>query len=93
MILEMTQKELLLMKDLANKAEEKWMLVFRVIGIAMFVAATFESFVTLFLLDQEVVGMNTFKVTFGAVGFVFYGANRALGRFANTIGDKLLSKF
>lgn len=76
-----------------TRPERIWTRLFGWAGILMFFAATFESFVTLFWLDREVVKMDSFRIIFALVGFVFALANRQLGVFANAVGSTLLNKF
>lgn len=87
---DLLSKELLACKEATKKGEDRWMLAFRIVGIVMFVGGIYESLFTMFSLDREVVSMSSFKIYFSIIGFIFFAANKSLGKLANQAGAIML---
>ncbi|MFC4219013.1 hypothetical protein [Flagellimonas marina] len=76
-----------------TRSERNWSRSFGWMGVIMFLAAIFETMVTMFWIGMEVVPMDRYRIGFASIGFVFALANRQLGVFANNIGAVMLDRF
>lgn len=86
-------KEIVRLKGIKTSGENRWIKIWIFIGVIMFLAGIWESLVTMFFLDKEVVKMTTQQIVFASVGFVFVSANESLATMANNIGKHLVEKF
>ncbi|MEM1339820.1 MAG: hypothetical protein AAF634_11625 [Bacteroidota bacterium] len=91
--MEMTINNPLKRKEDQSLGSYTWILIFRIIGSVMFVAAVFKTVVTMFWIGKETVPMNRFEIGFAVVGFVLAWAGKNLGELANGIGKKIIDKF
>lgn len=90
---ELLLKEVLHLKGLQQSGKNKWIKIFIIVGIVMFMAGIWKSLITMFWFEKEVVLMTTQQIVFSSVGFVFVAANDSLAQFANSIGKYLVEKF
>lgn len=82
-----------LSKKRETNTEKFWIYFFQIIGGIMFLAGIWESLITLFWLNKDVVTMNSFRVGFAACGFVLAMSGKQLGVLANNLGIVIINKF
>lgn len=82
-----------LTEEKENRSERIWSRLFGWIGVLMFLAATFESLVSMFWIGMDEAPMSRFKIWFAVIGFVFALGNKQLGVFANNLGVLIIDKF